>query len=97
LLNNISNKYFNKISFIFRSYLQDDSFSTHIPVVPTPPSSPHIEFLRQQYANIQQKNYFHPATYNFLLAQQHRLLIDQQQQCGSTLVEGNLFVCFFLK
>jgi hypothetical protein len=88
LLNNIFNKHFNKISFIFRSYSQDDSFSTHIPVVPTPPSSPHIEFLRQQYANIQQKNYFHPATYNFLLA---------QQQCGYTLLEGNLFVCFFSK
>jgi hypothetical protein len=76
--------------FFFRSYSQDDSSQIHIPVVPTPPSSPHIEFLRQQY-------YFHPATYNYLMAQQYRILIDQQQQYGYTIVDGNVVVFFCFK
>jgi hypothetical protein len=75
-----------------RSYSEDDSFPPSIPIVPTPPSSPHIELLRQQYAyvsgnstNIQQQNY------NYLLAQQYRLLIDQQQKYSYTIVEGRIF------
>lgn len=82
----------NQILFSFffscRSYTQDDSYQIHMPSnVPTPPSSPHMDFLRQQ-------NYFQPSIYQYLMAQQYRLLHDrqqQQQQYGYSMIEGRYF------
>ncbi|CAF4957944.1 unnamed protein product [Rotaria sp. Silwood1] len=87
---------------IKQAYLQNDPLQIYIPyspVVPTPPSSPHLELLRQQYAyllvnptNIKNKNYYHSSTYDNFMTQQYldnyRTLIEQQQQQrGYTIVE----------
>lgn len=58
--------------------------------VPTPPSSPHIEFLRQQYAYL--SNY--PSNQNYQLNQQYfdhyRMRIDQQHHDYRSAGEGTL-------
>jgi hypothetical protein len=84
--------------FFLRSYSQEDPLQIHLPpiIVPTPPSSPHIELLRQHYAyllanstNNQHQNTFAPSTYECLMAQKilaqqfldnYRTLTDQQYQ-----------------
>lgn len=68
----------------------DQTYSMH---VPTPPSSPHIEFLRQQYAYL--SNY--PSNQ---LTQQYfdhyRPTITQQQQHGGYRSAGEGMISFFL-
>ncbi|CAF3850153.1 unnamed protein product [Rotaria sordida] len=81
---------------------QDDSLQMYIPsssIVPTPPSSPHLELLRQQYAfllanstNIIKQNSYYPLTFDSFMTQQYldhfRVLIEQQKQQHSyTIVE----------
>ncbi|CAF2984043.1 unnamed protein product [Rotaria sp. Silwood2] len=77
-----------------QAYLQDDPLQIYIPpspIVPTPPSSPHLELLRQQYAyllanstNIIKQNYYHLSTHDSFITQKYldnyRVLIDQQQR-----------------
>ncbi|CAF0757691.1 unnamed protein product [Adineta ricciae] len=68
-----------------QSYSTDDSLQIHLPsvAVPTPPSSPHIELLRQHYAHLlanstnssPQHLYPPPTTYECVLAQ--KLLAQQ--------------------
>ncbi|UJR27322.1 hypothetical protein I4U23_008615 [Adineta vaga] len=68
-----------------QSYPTEDSLQIHLPpiVIPTPPSSPHIELLRQHYAHLlgNSTNTSHqhlfppPTTYECLLAQ--KLLAQQ--------------------
>jgi hypothetical protein len=84
-------------SSYFRSYSQDDSCSVH---VPTPPSSPHIDFSRQQHVYLSgNSTNILPQNYHYLMAQQYldhyRLLFDQQQQYGYTIAEG-IWLFFFL-
>jgi len=80
------------------SYSQEDPLQIHLPsgIVPTPPSSPHIELLRQHYAyllanttNNQHQTLFSPSTYECLMAQKvlaqqfldnYRTLLEQQYQ-----------------
>jgi len=87
-----------KSIFFLRSYSQEDPLQIQLPsiIVPTPPSSPHIELLRQHYAyllanstNNQHQNTFTPSTYEYLMAQKvlaqqfldnYRTLTDQQYQ-----------------
>ena len=86
----------------FRTYSQDDPLQIYIspsPIVPTPPSSPHLELLRQHYAylltsqaNSLKQNYFHPSTYDGHMTQQYldsyRALVEQQHPHSYTLVDG---------
>jgi len=66
--------------------------------VPTPPSSPHIEFLRQHYPHL--SNY--PSNQNYQLAQQYydhyRTKIDQQHHGYRSAGEGMIvFLCTLTK
>ena len=72
-----------------RSYSQDDSCSVH---VPTPPSSPHIDFSQQHaYLSANASNNL-PQNYQYLMAQQYldhyRFLFDQQHPYGYNMMEG---------
>ena len=82
--------------FLSRSFQQVDPLQIHLPsiVMPTPPSSPHLEFLRQQYAYLHAnstntQNLFVPTNYDCLMAQKvlaqqfldnYRTSIEQQYQ-----------------
>ncbi|CAF1418044.1 unnamed protein product [Adineta steineri] len=86
-------------SSIKQSYPQEDPLQIHLPpmiTTTTPPSSPHIELLRQQYAylhasspNAQHQNLYPPSNFEYLMAQKvlaqqfldnYRTLVDQHQQ-----------------
>jgi hypothetical protein len=85
---------------LFRSYSPHNghSRSSSPSRVPTPPSSPHIEFLRQQYAyllanstNVQPRNYQHPPSYNSFSTPRvpaHNHVLAQQHNCAYTTAEG---------
>ncbi|CAF3848299.1 unnamed protein product [Adineta steineri] len=86
--NDEQNENFSKT--IKQSYSKDDdSFHKHTPSSPntlTPPSTPHMDLLRQQYAYLStnpQQNYLHSFTYDCLMAQQlldnYRILTEQQK------------------
>ncbi|UJR21906.1 hypothetical protein I4U23_024977 [Adineta vaga] len=81
----------NSVETNNQSYSQHESIQQHVPL--SPPSSPHIEFLRQQYAyllanstNIQSQQYLHPLTYDYSVNQSSgdniNRLIAQQQTCA---------------
>ena len=86
-----------KLSFsLFRSCPQEDPLRIHVPpvVLPTPPSSPHMELLRQQYAyflanSTTSPNLYLPSNYDCVMAQKvlaqqfldnYRTFLEQQQQ-----------------
>jgi hypothetical protein len=75
-----------------RSFPQEDSLQLHLPstVVPTPPSSPHYELLRQQYAYLlanltNNQNVYPPLSYDCLMAQ--KVLTQQFMENYRTFME----------
>ncbi|CAF3149430.1 unnamed protein product [Rotaria socialis] len=89
--NNEQNEYQPTIAK--QAYIKEDPLQIYIPappIAPTPPSSPHVELLRQQYAyllvnptDVMKQKYFHPSAYDSMIAQQYldnyRTLVEQQQ------------------
>lgn len=77
---------------LFRTCPQEDSLRIHVPPVmlPTPPSSPQMELLRQQYAYLlanssANPNLFLPSNYDCLMAQ--KVLAQQFLDNYRTILE----------